>query len=352
MRSCAGKLCYNLFMQHQRVLIVEDQRDIARMMHSAIQLMDPSLEVVDALSAEEASLELIERGADLLIVDVRLPGISGLELLERWRKQNINVPVIITTGFAEAATREKAQSLGVKAFFAKPLPMDDFLNAVRSILAGKEFHPGEDRTAKVVTDLRKKTNADAVWLCQESGLVALRAGDLLDINESEVETVLQAMGVIQRRASIFLGDPKMDSPSVYMVKGEKRTMVVSPIPNGASLVLLFSKAVATEQLCGTIGDSVRRLEDIYRATGPTAEGGIIPMPAWVQDAFGGEKPPETGPLNMPKKPVEPEEAKSFWEDADLEGSGFLMPGKLNFAEAERLGLAPGEKACDPYRILD
>jgi len=182
--------------------------------------------------------------------------------------------------------------------------------------------------------------------------VALRAGDLLDIKESEVETVLQAMGVIQRRASAFLGDPKMDSPSVYMVKGDKRIMVVSPIPNGASLVLLFSKPVATEQLCGTITDSVRRLDEIYRAAAPAAEGGNIPMPAWVKEAFGVDKPPETGPLNMPKKPVEPAEAKSFWEDADLEATGFLIPGKLNFTEAERLGLAPGEKATDPYRILD
>jgi DNA-binding response OmpR family regulator len=339
-------------MQRQRVLIVEDQRDIARMMHSAIQLMDPSLEVMDALSAEEASLELTERGADLLVVDVRLPGISGLELIERWQKQNIRVPVIVTTGFAEPATREKAESLGVKAFFAKPLPMDDFLNAVRSILEGKEFQHGEDRTAKVITDLRKDTGADAVWLCQESGLVALRAGDLLDINESEVETVLQAMGVIQRRASAFLGDPKMDSPSVYLVKGAKRTMVVTPIPNGASLVLLFTKAISTEQLCGSIGDSVRRLEEIYHAAEPAAEGGIIPMPAWVQEAFGVEKPPETGPLNMPKTPVEPEEAKSFWEDADLSVPGLLMPGQLNFDEAERLGLAPGEKATDPYRVLE
>lgn len=339
-------------MQRQRVLIVEDQRDIARMMHSAIQLMDPSLEVMDALSAEEASLELKERGADLLIVDVRLPGISGLELIERWRKQNIKVPVIVTTGFAESATRERAESLGVKAFFAKPLPMEDFLNAVRSILAGKEFRPGEDKTAKVLTELRKKAGADAVWLCQESGLVALRAGDLLDIHETELEAVLQAMAVIQRRASTFLGGPKMDSPSVYLVKGEKRSMVVSPIPNGASLVLLFSKPVATEPLCGMIGDSVRLLEGIFRSSKPEAKEGMIPMPDWVQEAFKGEKPPPTQPLNMPKKPVEPAEAKSFWEDADLESSGFLMPGKLNFDEAERLGLAPGEKATDPYRILD
>lgn len=339
-------------MQRQRVLIVEDQRDIARMMHSAIQLMDPSLEVLDALSAEEASLELTERGADLLVVDVRLPGISGLELIERWRKQSINVPVIITTGFAEASTREQAEKLGVKAFFAKPLPMDDFLNAVRMILAGEEFHPSEDRTAIVLTELRKKVGADAAWLCQESGLVALRAGDLLDIHETELEAVLQAMAVMQRRAATFLGSQQADAPPVYMLRGEKRSMILSPLPNGASVALLFSKPVSVEGLCGAVKEAVGRLEGIFQAKGPQAEVGMIPMPDWVQEAFGGEKPPETGPLNIPKKPVEPEEAKSFWDTAELEATGFLMPGKLNFDEAERLGLAPGEKATDPYRVLE
>jgi DNA-binding response OmpR family regulator len=339
-------------MQRQRVLIVEDQRDIARMMHSAIQLMDPSLEVADALSAEEASLELTERGADLLVVDVRLPGISGLELIERWRKQNINVPIIVTTGFAESTTRERAEKLGVKAFFAKPLPMDDFLNAVRLILAGQEFHPSEDRTAVVLTELRKKVGADAAWLCQESGQVALRAGDLLDIQETELEAVLQAMAVMQRKASIFLGSQKSDAPSVYLLRREKRSMVLAPVPNGASVALLFTKPVTVEGLSGVIKDAVGRLEGIFRSTEPQAEVGMIPMPDWVQEAFGGEKPPQTQPLHMPKKPVEPEEAKSFWDDAQLESSGFLMPGKLNFDEAERLGLAPGEKATDPYRVLE
>lgn len=60
-------------MSRKRVMIVEDQREIARMIHSAIQLMDASLDIVDALSAEEASLELSERGADLIVLDVRLP---------------------------------------------------------------------------------------------------------------------------------------------------------------------------------------------------------------------------------------------------------------------------------------
>jgi two-component system response regulator (stage 0 sporulation protein F) len=339
-------------MQRQRVLIVEDQRDIARMMHSAIQLMDPSLEVLDALSAEEASLELTERGADLLVVDVRLPGISGLELIERWRKQNINVPVIITTGFAEAATRQRAEKLGAKAFFAKPLPMDDFLNAVRLILAGQEFHPSEDRTAVALTEIRKQVGADAAWLCQESGLVALRAGDLLDIQETELEAVLQAMAVMQRRAANFLGSQQTDAPPMYFLRGERRSMALAPLPNGASLALLFTKPVAVDAMCGTIKTAVGRLEGIFRSAEPQAEGGMIPMPDWVQEAFNGEKPPETGPLHMPKTPVEPEEAKSFWDDAELESSEFLLPGKLNFDEAERLGLAPGEKATDPYRVLE
>jgi CheY-like chemotaxis protein len=310
--------------------------------------------VVDTLSAEEASLEITERGADLLIVDVRLPGITGLELIERWHKQNIDVPVIVTTGFAEPAVRETAEHLGVKAFFAKPLPMDDFLQAVRSILAGKDFIPGEDRTAKVLANLRKRVGAEAVWLCQESGLVALRASDILDIREPELEAVLQAIAIIQRRSAGFLGPARTDTSSLYTLKGEKRTMLVAPLPNGASIVLFFAKSVSPEGLGGAIFESVQKLEMIFRSNEPggAAEGGVIPMPDWVQAAMEGGRPPDTGPLNIPKQAVEPAEAKSFWDEAVLEAAGFLAPGKLSLDEAERLGLKPGEKASDPYRVVD
>jgi two-component system, response regulator, stage 0 sporulation protein F len=336
-------------MTRQRVLVVEDQRDIARMLRSAIQLMNPALEVLDTLSAEEASLELTERGADLLVVDVRLPGISGLQLIERWQKQNLHVPFIITTGFADPVTRGQAERLGAKAFFAKPLPMVEFLEAVRAALSGEDYRPGEDRAGNILTDLRQTCGADAAWLCQESGQVAMRAGDMLDTEEYEIEVVLQSANLVQRKAAGMLGAINNASPSLFLISGVKRSMVISPLPSGAMIALFFSHDTDITAIRGALARAVSQFEELFRIAPPPTQSGVLPMPDWVQL----QSVPQTGELHLEHaaRPVEPTEAKSFWDEASLAATGFLSPGKLSFEEAERLGLAPGGKPTDPYRVL-
>jgi DNA-binding response OmpR family regulator len=339
-------------MNRKRVMIVEDQREIARMVHSAIQLMDASLDIVDALSAEEASLELSERGADLIILDVRLPGISGLELLERWRIQNITIPVIVTTGFAEPAIRALAERLGARAFFNKPLPMEDFLRAVRSILAGEAFQPSEDRVAHVLTDLRQMLDADAAWLCQETGQATHRAGDILEVMEEDMEAIQHSVLSILERTVPFLGKIKAEPSSVIMLYGEKRNMVIVPMPSGPSLVLFLSKPVPAQTLDSAITEAMHRLEKIFHTDKLLQEvSEVIPMPDWVQQSVGSaaSQPEE---WNIAEPQVEPLEAKTFWDEAVLQAGGFLSPGKLTFDEAEKLGLAPEAKPGDPYRIID
>ncbi len=339
-------------MNRKRVMIVEDQREIARMIHSAIQLMDASLDIVDALSAEEASLELTERGADLIILDVRLPGISGLELLERWRIQNLTIPVIVTTGFAEPAIRALAERLGARAFFNKPLPMEDFLRAVRSILAGETFQPSEDRAAHVLTDLRQMLNADAAWLCQETGQATHRAGDVLEVMEEDMEAIQHAVLAMIHRTASFLGKIKPEPPSVIMLSGEKRQMVVVPMIDGPSLVLFLSKPVPSQTLDAAISEAMHRLEKIFHTDKLLQEvSEVIPMPDWVKQTVGSPAS-EPQEWNITEPQVEPLEAKTFWDDAVLQAGGFLSPGKLTFDEAEKLGLAPEAKPNDPYRVID
>jgi DNA-binding NarL/FixJ family response regulator len=334
-------------MNRKRVMIVEDQREIARMIHSAIQLMDPSL---DTLSAEEASLELAEGGADLIIIDVHLPGISGLELIERWYIQNVHIPVIVTTGFSEPAIRSLAERLGVRAFFNKPLPMDDFLNAVRSILAGEDFHPTEDHAAQALTDLRKALDADAAWLCQETGQATHRAGDILEVMEEDMEAVQHAIASVIHRTQPFLGALKEDTPSFLYMTGAKRDMLIAPMPNGTSLVVFLSKPVPVDVLNAALTDAVCRLDKIFHTDKLAQEGtGAVPMPEWVK--VGMEPSPER-PLNIDDVPVGPVEAKTFWDEAVLKAGGFLSPGKLTFDEAEKLGLAPGASPNDPYRVFE
>ena len=84
-----------------RVIIVDDQRDISRMLRAALETLGRGFVIVDVPSAEEAQLEFRRGPVDLLITDLRLPGISGLELIRRLHKASSEARMIVISGSVE-----------------------------------------------------------------------------------------------------------------------------------------------------------------------------------------------------------------------------------------------------------
>ena len=116
------------------VLLVDDQRDIVRLLHSSLQTLGHELEIIDAPSGEEALLEASLHKIDLLIADYLLPGISGVELMRKIRARNPSLKVIFITGMTERKARNEMLNAGAVAMFDKPIPMADFLDAVERSL--------------------------------------------------------------------------------------------------------------------------------------------------------------------------------------------------------------------------
>jgi DNA-binding NtrC family response regulator len=79
----------------KRILIVEDEDKLRRILE--LQLLDSGFDVVKAATAEEA-LPFMDR-ADLILTDFKLPGMTGLEMLQLIRRQDSHVPVIVMTAF-------------------------------------------------------------------------------------------------------------------------------------------------------------------------------------------------------------------------------------------------------------
>ncbi|RPJ18564.1 MAG: response regulator, partial [Chloroflexi bacterium] len=131
-------------MSAPTILLVDDQRDIVRLLHATLQTLGHELDIIDAPSGEEALLEASRRKVDLLVADYLLPGISGVELMRKIRIRNPELKVIFISGMTERKARNEMLNAGAVATFDKPIPLADFLDTVeRSLGLVRTIFPPE-----------------------------------------------------------------------------------------------------------------------------------------------------------------------------------------------------------------
>ena len=112
------------------IAVVDDDRSIVRMLRRAL-----STEGLDVQSFGSAEEFLDSRGADYacLILDVDLPGMSGVSLQKNLIESEAEIPVIFISGECDEATRRCVLKAGAAGFFRKPFSLEPLLAAVRSI---------------------------------------------------------------------------------------------------------------------------------------------------------------------------------------------------------------------------
>jgi len=117
-------------MTKRRILIVEDEDRLRRVVE--LQLESAGFDV-DQAGTAEAALPRIDR-ADLILTDLRLPGMSGLEMLALIQKQNTHAPVIVMTAFGSIETAVEAMKAGAIDFLPKPFSLDHLMTVVNKAL--------------------------------------------------------------------------------------------------------------------------------------------------------------------------------------------------------------------------
>ncbi len=112
------------------ILVIEDEEKLRRVIE--LQLRTAGFDVEQAGSAEGA-LKLCEK-ADLILTDLRLPGLSGLELLGQLQRQNLHTPVVVMTAFGSIETAVEAMRAGAVDFLPKPFSLDHLMAVVNKAL--------------------------------------------------------------------------------------------------------------------------------------------------------------------------------------------------------------------------
>jgi DNA-binding NtrC family response regulator len=139
----------------KRILIVEDEDKLRRILE--LQLLDSGFDVVKAGAAEEA-LPLIDR-ADLILTDLKLPGMTGIEMLQLVRRQDSAVPVIVMTAFGTVENAVDAMKAGAADFLLKPFSLDHLTTVVNKAL---EIRNLRDENRRLKEELGHKYQWDNI----------------------------------------------------------------------------------------------------------------------------------------------------------------------------------------------
>ncbi|MFQ5610686.1 MAG: response regulator [Anaerolineae bacterium] len=120
--------------QGVKVLIVEDRRE--NIVFLANNILKPKgFEVITAMDGETGLKKAINENPDLIISDLKLPRMHGLDMLEALRKQGIHTPAIVMTFHGTEQTAIRAFRLGARDYLVKPFKIEDMLSALDRALA-------------------------------------------------------------------------------------------------------------------------------------------------------------------------------------------------------------------------
>jgi FixJ family two-component response regulator len=92
-----------------------------------------------------AFLDNVQNHFDCLITDVRMPGMSGIDLLERMRAGGSDLPVIVLTSVIDSSARARALDLGAQAWLTKPVADDALLDQLKAAIGAEDWPDGPEQ---------------------------------------------------------------------------------------------------------------------------------------------------------------------------------------------------------------
>lgn len=118
-----------------RILVVDDEEDLCRLFTE--RLRPEGFQVTTARSAREAMALLEQEPRDLIVLDLDMPGMDGLESLRRIRERAWEVKVVVLTAYGTAQRVREVMALGVREFIGKPFDLDRLLRIVAEEVGGR-----------------------------------------------------------------------------------------------------------------------------------------------------------------------------------------------------------------------
>lgn len=136
-----------------RILIVDDQTLIRQGISNLLSMSD-KVEVVGDSGDGEGALYLAGQvSPDIILMDVRMPSMSGLDVLRKLNAQGSQIPVLMLTTFEDSGSLQQAIKLGAKGYLLKDVSLDNLISSIELVVGGQSVFD-----SRINTDKAKATN--------------------------------------------------------------------------------------------------------------------------------------------------------------------------------------------------
>jgi two-component system OmpR family response regulator len=122
-------------MDALRILIVDDEDELVSALEERLYLR--GFQAKGVTSGEAALAYLADGQCDVVLLDVKMPGLSGLEVIKRIKEKTPSPQVILLTGHSSVQDAERGMGLGAFDYLMKPIKIDELISVLRSAGAGK-----------------------------------------------------------------------------------------------------------------------------------------------------------------------------------------------------------------------
>jgi len=138
-------------MSKRKILVVDDEHHILELIH--FNLENNGFNVITCDNGEDAVKKVKENDFDLMILDLMLPGIDGLEVCKKIRNQGKNIPIIMLTAKGEESDKIVGLEIGADDYLTKPFSIGELIARIKAILRRTEDKVGEKKNIISIDDI-------------------------------------------------------------------------------------------------------------------------------------------------------------------------------------------------------
>ncbi len=270
----------------KRVLIVDDEEKVVFFLRESLEELGQDFTIGTAGSAEEALTEIDSHPYDLVISDLRMPGLDGLQLLERIRKKHPHIRFILMTAYGSDEVKARAQSLAAYDYITKPFHVSDLLAAARRALADvteTQDHPpslADDQTEaleRALSNLRFEVGAQCAFLANMKGQIISEVGLTQGLDTGTLLPLVAKGRAFASGMAEYLQDQETFNLNFY--EGKKYDIYSTTVGDDLFLTLIFDRTKQPSRIGMVWLYAKRTTQDLLRTLGAEAgEEEALPLP--------------------------------------------------------------------------